>query len=815
MSSQLNTEESSGNALVQARTPAALSSAPVLRSSLTPDQGPGQDTFPIGEYLGALRRYAWLLAVSVLATVGMAAYRLSQEPARYLATTSLRMVERSLGMSGDLANAGQSGSQQGWSYIDPMLSQIQVLRSRAVAGMAVDSLGLRLRPVSHEFPYAGVERVLVAPEARSGDTVQVDFGPESFRLRSGTRTALAPYGTAASAGGVTLQLARAPQGWTQARFALLDREDAIDGVLGSLQANPREGTDVVDLGFTANDPALATRAADGVAQAFLRMNAQSAKQEARLRRTYIQEQLRTTDSLLLRAQYELSSFRQRVRSFSPRDKFRAAEEGIGQMRIQREAVAAEQRLFAQMLNNLRASSRAGAEEVAALAATPQIASNGGIVSIYEHLVHYQTSRDSITTGPWSRAGTNPDVIRLDSLISTYRNRLVRAVEARSASLTAQLAVIDQVISSDAATLQGLPDAESEEVRLSRQVETLQTLADDLLREQQKARIDEAVRQGTVEIVDAARGGIQVGRGSARRLSFALLLGLMLGGAGALALDRLNNSVRRREDVEQLLHVPILAVVPRVGGLARQTLRFLPMAGRAARAPRGDASELITISDLNSAGSQAYRKLRTHLIFSHPGAPLRTLLVTSPAASEGKSTVSANLAVAYAQQRLRVVLVDADLRRARLHNIFGRERLPGLAEVVVGQATLDQALRETETPGLSLLPAGTLVPNVSELLGTTAMQGVLRQLSEQFDLVIVDTPPVLAAADAEILGVQTDAVLLVVRAGQTDRHSAQHAVQQLRAVGARIVGAVLNDPDAKIAGYGRYGYYYSYYADSKD
>lgn len=790
---------------------------PVLRSSLTPgaEAARASEGVPLGEYLAALRRYLWLVLGAIVVSVGVAAYKLSKELPVYMASTAIRLVDPKVPMSGDLEAGTTSEQYVGW-YTDPILSQIQVLRSRAVAGSAVDSLGLQFRPQDPTFPRGAIARVDVNSAARPGDTVAVAFGPREARASVGGREVRAPYGTPLELPGVRVTFAAKPP-VDEARFGIVSRDEAVGAVLGGLQTKSREMTNVIDIAYLANDPHLARQVADAVARSFQRLDEETAQQESRRRRLFIQEQLRSTDSLLVRAQYELSAFRKSVQAFSPREKFRTTQEGLAGFRLQREALDQERRIYDQMAQELTSDrGREGAEQMAALAASPQVASNGGVVALYQQLIRYQTSRDSVTTGQWSRASSNPDVERLDSLIQTSRSRLVRAVQARSTALSGQTRVLDELMAADAANIRALPDAEAEEQRLARQVETLQTLVDDLLREQQKARIDEAVEAGQVAIVDhAVLPGGPIGSGAKKRLLFALLLGLVLGGGGALLLDRLNTTLLRREEVESFLHVPTLAIIPRLDGSLEGRKRIrLPSMALARRGDDGGRGALITASDLHSAGSQAYRKLRTHLIFSSAGTPMRTLAVTSPAASEGKSTVSSNLAVTFAQQHLRVLLVDGDLRRSRLHGVFGTPRLPGLTEVLTGQAPLDEAVRPTMVEGLSILPAGTLVPNVSELLGSTEMRELLERLSESFDMVIVDTPPVLAAADAEILGVQTDAVLMVVRAGQTERQSAQYAVQQLRAIGARLVGAVLNDPDERVPGYGRYAYYYDYQATAQ-
>jgi len=201
--------------------------------------------------------------------------------------------------------------------------------------------------------------------------------------------------------------------------------------------------------------------------------------------------------------------------------------------------------------------------------------------------------------------------------------------------------------------------------------------------------------------------------------------------------------------------------------------------------------LVTLSTPRSPVSEAYRTLRTNLQFMSPDKPLQTLLVTSSGPEEGKSTMLANLAVAMAQGEKKVILVDCDLRRPTLHKLFGLAHDQGLTTMMVDEKALSNPpLQETGVPGLLLLASGPLPPSPSDLLGSRRMDRALALLKERADIVLLDSPPVMAVSDAAVLATKVDGVLLVVSAGQTKRDSVQAAKAKLQQVSANLLGAVL-------------------------
>lgn len=218
------------------------------------------------------------------------------------------------------------------------------------------------------------------------------------------------------------------------------------------------------------------------------------------------------------------------------------------------------------------------------------------------------------------------------------------------------------------------------------------------------------------------------------------------------------------------------------------------------------NRLIAKTAPKSPITEQYRTIRTNIQFSAVDTPIRSLMVTSAGPSEGKSTTASNLAVVFAQQGKKVLIVDADLRRPTLHFTFGFTNTIGLTNVLTRQIHINESIRTTDVENLYFMPSGPIPPNPAELLGSATMEQLISDLYEMFDLVIFDVPPVLAVADAQVLGNQVDATILVVSSGLTEREGAIKAKEILEQTKSKLLGAVLNNKEED-----RSTHYYYYYS----
>ncbi len=325
--------------------------------------------------------------------------------------------------------------------------------------------------------------------------------------------------------------------------------------------------------------------------------------------------------------------------------------------------------------------------------------------------------------------------------------------------------------------------------LRREVDTNRQLYDGLLQRYKEIGVAGGVGSNNISIVD--RAVVPGGRYKPNlplNLALGLMLGLMLGVLLAFVLEFLDDTLKGPEDVEQQLRLAVLGIIPH---LKKQTVAQ-------------------AMADPRSAFAEAYRSVRTALQFSTDHGVPKVLLVTSPSASEGKSTTAHTLARNFAQLGKRVLLIEGDLRNPSLHRVLGVRSDTGLSSLLAGAASANQVIMDTDDERLKVVLAGPLPPNPAELLSGSRLLSMLTVAAEKYDQVIIDGPPVLGIADAPILSNVAGGTLLVIQAGNTRIKTAQAAIKRLAAARAHVVGAILTHYDAKVAGYGYdYASYYSY------
>ena len=310
----------------------------------------------------------------------------------------------------------------------------------------------------------------------------------------------------------------------------------------------------------------------------------------------------------------------------------------------------------------------------------------------------------------------------------------------------------------------------------------------LLNSFEQARIADAQTSTTVMVADPAVSALQVGPKTARDTALATITAVLFAIGVIIGINSLDDTLRNPEELQQKYGLPILGII------AQFEMQQGP---------------LITRYQPRSMVTESFRNLRTNIKFSSVDVPLRRILVTSPTPADGKSTISANLAVVFAQGEKKVVLIDADMRRPTVKKMFNLSGSAGLSDLfVLPEDEAHTCIQNSSIPNLRVITSGDVPPNPADLLGSQKMVDILYSLSRDCDLIILDTPPVLSVTDAAALSLDVDGVILVVKPGKTKRAAFRQALLQLKTIGARLLGVVINDVEPSSR---KYGYYYrSYY-----
>lgn len=601
---------------------------------------------------------------------------------------------------------------------------------------------------------------------------------------------------------------------------------SVEGIASLIHSSTKveidKNSDMIRVSVRARDAKIAAQLANLIAETYRDYNLTQRRAAVTAMREFIEEQLKVSETRLNAAEEALQKFKesQAIVSLSAQigthiDNQAQFETAYQQARIERQTI--EKRLS--YVNELIEGESAG------LVAQLDDVSSPLIESLQNTLTQLEVERANLILQGFSEE--SPKVQAIDSQIVQAKENLRKelslfiptqdgvnsmgrletllesAFKLRT-ELQGQAArerALREVVKRYDKGLKVLPSQERTMARLTLDSEVNQKIYMLLSEKREEARIQEAGKLPIIRILDEARppwSPIEPKR--KRNLAMGFLLGFFLSIGMSFAIDYLDTSIKGPSDLEGIAQVSTLASIPDLN-----QRRILPIRRR-----REDlAKYMLTNIPAKSGGADAFRVLRTNLQYVSVDRPIGSFLVTSPAIGEGKSLISMNLAIALAQMGSKTILVDADLRRPILHRAFHFQSTPGLTELIIDEKSLEETVRRTDVENLYCLTCGSIPPNSADLLNSKAAERVYAKLGDEFEFVVYDTAPVLAAADTPILAAKIGDVILVAKARTTSKPVLEGALKTLSGLKTRLLGIVLNGLE-RGPRYSRYYYHYYHY-----
>lgn len=595
----------------------------------------------------------------------------------------------------------------------------------------------------------------------------------------------------------------------------LTREQLANSLRARLSVHPLKDADIINIGMRASSPAEAAQFANLVAEEYRSQNISQNRGELTEVRRFLEDQLNAVQNRLSSSEEDLRVFKQESGVVSLSSEVEQLVKQLAEFEAARNGASTEHEALQRRLSYLEEeleASRVG------LVDDIERAMNSLVADLREQVVKLQTERSSLIVRGAPEDG--PQIRALDSKVGEATEKLrsetrkivnggllpgdplvynqelvdrILALKAEVETAASRAEALDRIVQDYSARLGSLPDKELALARRQRDYTVNETTYLMMKNKYEEIRISEAGEIGNVRVIDPALSPLDPIHPNKRlNAILGLVLGLGLGIGMAFLLEYLDTSLRSIEEVERKLDTSVLGAVPTF----QESDRSL-----------GRRRSLVTALSPRSPVAESFRTVRTNLGFVAAGDAVGAFGVTSSGPKEGKSTTASNLAITMAEAGQRTLLVDADLRRPMLHEIFSLESANGLTDHLAGTLSLDEALRETDVENLSVIPSGTLPPNPSELLGSNAMKAFLEEARGRFDRIVFDTPPVMPVTDALVLSTLLDGVLMVVESGRTAESVARRTRTLLGNGGVRFLGVVLNNVRAGAGyGYGKYGYY---------
>lgn len=594
--------------------------------------------------------------------------------------------------------------------------------------------------------------------------------------------------------------------------------DDLAIALSDVSIDQKRGLDIIELSAVSPSPYEAALIANVYAQQYKKLNLEQNRDQLTLVTNFLDEQRKEKYDELNAAEETLRDFQESGGLIALDERASTLISVLAQFEAQKSATQVDLMASNKVLENLRKELQAQNPRMADYLTS--LTSQKYITAIQEEITKLEINKQVALSKKDGLTEDSPVILEYDRKINELRKELdkelgvlkagifasspeevkeltqkIIAEEVKNQSLQTSIKELDKIVEGYEARFMKLPKNTIELARLKRNSEALEKLYLMIEQRYQEALINEQSQPGNVLIIDEARVA-QFPSKPNRKL--IIIIGFLLGAGLAVGYVFVKNyfddTVKSPDDIEHR-NINVLAWIPHFDSsiAGDQTVQFI-------------------VDKLpDSIPSEAFRALRTRIQFSRINTEsLKTILITSSAPQEGKTTIAVNLAGSFAHSKKKVLLIDCDLRKPSVHKLFEKEKVPGLIDYLVGSVKLEEVLMKSKIQNLSFISSGTIPPNPAEMLDSQEMRNFLKQLREKFDLIILDSPPIIAVTDSEILTSMVDGTLLVVSSESTEIDMMERSVELIRRENTQFLGTVLNNFSYK-SGYGSYYKYYYYYS----
>ena len=565
---------------------------------------------------------------------------------------------------------------------------------------------------------------------------------------------------------------------------------AIDRFLSNLGIDPLRNSRLVDVKYRSADPQLAARVANQLAQHYIEHSLEYKFNASREASTWLEQQLAQQLKAVEAAETRLQQYREQTDAVSVEDSGNIVVQKLGELNTALTRAKTERMQKEAVERQLVAIER----DPAALDAFPAVLENTFIQHQKAELADLQRQRAQLAD---KLGELHPDMLKIKAAVDSAQAK----VQAEIANVVTSLHTeYKAAVAQEQSLTRALEEQKLEALSMNRKAIDYGVLARDaessrqvynsLLQRAKETGVSGELRSSNIRIIDRAeQPRLPVSPNRTLDVTLGTLGGLILAVAFAFFYEYLDNRLKDPDEIRACLGLAPLGMLPALG-------------------QQRTTGPLLLNNGVPPNFSEMFRTIRTNILFSSPEGAPRTLVVTSTGPGEGKTLVSSNLAVACALAGQRVLLIDADMRRSQIHDLFDVDLAPGLSNVIVGDGKASAALHKTAVSGLWVMPSGRTPPNPVELLASTRFKDVLASLNQHFDTIVIDTPPAMVVADPLVVATIASGVVFVVGAEMTSRHTARAVIDQLERGHARILGAVLNRVE-----FGKNRYYYARYYGS--